>query len=412
MSSNDKRTSATWHLWSLDPVVTELQLCPAVRAAEMAELMIPKQIGFLDFNTGSAARRFQKSYNLFGSQRLDSPLLQRSDPPLPLTARSLKFLLQEKQSLSDGAQFYPPLIGDSRTAKQDLIKHLGTCHYRTYASTLTFLSSAMDPHIKPYIGTRKLNSTSSQGSVAIMTSIMHCGALIPLETSALPSTSEIHLLSGIRIYLIYPPMPNNMVLLQAYCQGVGKGVDHAKICSVMQEGITILQKPGQVVTIPPHCPAVIFAVETNAAVTLRNNCKGELPQRLEYLDLLVSQIAAVQRVMGHPEATDGVIEYKIMQFYKDLSAFLGAVEDVLADEKLILALGRAWKRNGAKFRKVLEQHMSEGVTERIVANVPKWWRKAVTVRNLKECPVCEEGIGDDADMFLKHFWCEHWARFD
>ena len=347
-------------MWSLDPVIVELQLCPAAGAVEIAELMIPRHIGFLDSNTGSVARRFQGLCNAV------APTLKDSERALQLNARLLKLLLQKNPSLKDDAQFHPPLIGSEDTGKasQDLIDNLENCHYQKHASTLTFRPSTINPHIKPYIETCLLNSTLSHKLVATI-SIMHCGALLSPETVAPTSTSEIHLLSGTRIYLTYPSLPHNMTLLQAYLQDLCKGLvpNAANVCASMQDGITILQQPGQIVTIPPYCPTIVFAPKTNAALMLRAQHQADLPSRLDYVDLLVCQIGASQRVLGHPEAANRVVEYKIKQFYDDLSVFLGAEGEEVASEVLMAALGRAWRKGGVRFREMIERYVGEGVKE-------------------------------------------------
>jgi len=407
MPDSDKRTLATWHLWSLDPVVVELQLCPAAHAVKIAELMIPRHIGFLDSNTGSVARKFQGLYDAA------APTLKHSERALQLNARLLKLLLQKKPSLKDDAQFHPPLIGSEDTGKasQDLIDNLENCHYQKHASTLTFRPSTINPHIKPYIETCLLNSTLPHEPVTTI-SIMHCGALLSLETAAPTSTSEIHLLSGMRIYLSYPPLAHNIALLQAYFQELDKGLipNAAKVCASMRDGIAILQQPGQIVTIPPYCPTLVFAPKTNAALMLRAQHKADLPSRLYYVDLLVCQVGASQRVLGHPEAVDGAVEYKIKQLYADLSVFLGAKgEEDMVDGVSMAAMGRAWKKGGVCFREMVERYVCEGVREDFLNSVPGLWTKAVRLRGLTKCPVCEKGTRDIGSTFMEHFWREHWG---
>jgi hypothetical protein len=39
---------------------------------------------------------------------------------------------------------------------------------------------------------------------------MPCSSVLPLECTALTEYSEIHLLSGARVYVVYPPREHNM----------------------------------------------------------------------------------------------------------------------------------------------------------------------------------------------------------
>ena len=62
MAANCKITSANQNLWFLDPVIIELQSCPVISAEEIAELMVPARMRFLDFSSGTVVREFEKGY--------------------------------------------------------------------------------------------------------------------------------------------------------------------------------------------------------------------------------------------------------------------------------------------------------------------------------------------------------------
>lgn len=62
MTTNHKVILANKSPWSLDPVVIELQSCPAIRAQEIAELMIPARMRFLDSVTGTVIDESNKDY--------------------------------------------------------------------------------------------------------------------------------------------------------------------------------------------------------------------------------------------------------------------------------------------------------------------------------------------------------------
>ena len=172
---------------------------------------------------------------------------------------------------------------------------------------------------------------------------MPCGALLSLETSALASTTVIRPLTGLRVYIFYRPTPHNMAILDGYFQAVGLGKSsepkHAKVCQAFQGGVTFLQRLGATLTLPPWCLTVVFATKTSAAVSTRSRCKKGLTMRLRYVNVLVSQIMAIQQVREEELST--ALEYRLMQLYEDLSSVLGASDPLTSSNDLVLALGKA-----------------------------------------------------------------------
>ncbi|KAI4943366.1 hypothetical protein J4E91_009565 [Alternaria rosae] len=81
MSGNSKAISTTLHMWAFDPVIRELQSCPAARAAEFVDLMIPGHVSILSAEGGNAVQSFAAVY---GARRLHP--------------RSLRKILEKHQS--------------------------------------------------------------------------------------------------------------------------------------------------------------------------------------------------------------------------------------------------------------------------------------------------------------------------
>ncbi|CAN9423350.1 unnamed protein product [Alternaria alternata] len=228
MAANCKITSANHNPWFLDPVMIELQSCPVVGAEEIAELMVPARMRFLDSSSGTVAREFKKGY---GPSKWDCSTIPtlHDTGARRLHPRSLSKILKMDQSWIGDAQFYPPLIpplipplclpllsqADREATVERLLEHLDNPQYTEYATTLTFRSSAVDRCLRHFVGGNETSSTLPQLSADI-TSIMHCGALLPLEASALTSSSTIHLITGVRVYIVYPPTPHNMATMHKY----------------------------------------------------------------------------------------------------------------------------------------------------------------------------------------------------
>ncbi|RYN26908.1 hypothetical protein AA0112_g8121 [Alternaria arborescens] len=418
MAANCKITSANHNPWFLDPVMIELQSCPVVGAEEIAELMVPARMRFLDSSSGTVVREFKKGYGPSKWNCSTIPTLHDTGARR-LHPRSLSKILKMDQSWIGDAQFYPPLIpplclpllsqADREATVERLLEHLDNPQYTEYATTLTSRSSAVDRCLRHFVGGNETSSTLPQLSADI-TSIMHCGALLPLEVSALTSSSTIHLITGVRVYIVYPPTPHNMATMHKYLLDLTEdpAPKRASVCNDLQEGITFVQRAGQTATIPPFCPTMIFSTTTSAGVIVRSRCHNEVSMRLTRLELIVAQIRAVQHVCR--ETADTSLEYHTVQLYKDISTVFRASEPSSSGWRRTLALGAAWQDNHTRFRALIEGHVSQPLKDKILKNVPRLWNFAVQNQDFEECPVCNVDLKDLGMAFIAHFRKEHWIE--
>jgi len=417
MSGNSKATSTTLHLWTLDPVIRELQSCPAARAAEFADLIIPGRISLLSVENGNAV---QSSATVYGASKVtDIPELTLYETgagwPHP---RSLRKLLEKHQDWVEEAQLYPPrppplslrfLEGDASREgiARALVEYLDDEHYAAYATTLTFRSPVIERCLRIFQGENENSSTLTRSSIDT-TSIMSCGALLPLEASALMSTSTIHVITGVRVYIVYPPTPHNLTTLNKYLIDLARDVapNYTSVCHKLENGIAFVQRAGQAVTIPPCCPTVVFATKTSAAVTVRSRCVQDLPLRLEHLDILMAQIVSIQLICRQtPEES---MEYHTTQLYKDITTVLRALEPSAANRALLISLGAVWEREHSRFRGLVDMYVENALREHIRRNIPRVWSLSVQNQGLRHCPVCNVSIEGHGVVFLTHFRTEHW----
>jgi len=222
------------------------------------------------------------------------------------------------------------------------------------------------------------------------------------------STSTIHVITGVRVYIVYPPTPHNLRTLNKYLKDLAGDVapNYIKVCQELENGITFVQRVGQAVTIPPCCPTVVFATKTSAAVIVRSRCVEDLPLRLEHLAILMAQIVSIQLICRQTPGES--LEYHITQLYKDMTTVLRALEPSAANRALLLALGAVWEREYSRFRGLVELHVEKALREHIRRNIPRVWSLAVQNQGLRHCPVCNVSIGGHGVVFLTHFQIEHW----
>jgi len=417
MSGNPKATSTTLHLWTLDPVIRELQSCTAARAAEFADLIIPGRVNLLSAETGKAVQSFTTAYGASKVTEMSELTLYETSARL-LHPRSLRKILEKHQSWVDEVQLYPPrppplslrFLGEDTSREsiaRTLVHYLDDQHYAAYATTLSFRSPVIDRCLRRFLGDNEASSTLTRSSIDT-TSIMSCGALLPLEASGLMSTSTIHVITGVRVYIVYPPTQHNLTTLNKYLIDLAGDVapNYTDVCQELESGIAFVQRAGQAVTIPPCCPTVVFATKTSAAVTVRSRCVEDLPLRLEHLAILMAQIVSIQLICRQtPEES---LEYHTTQLYKDMTTVLRALEPSAANRALLLALGAVWEREHSRFRGLVDLHVEKALREHIRRNIPRVWSLAVQNQGLRHCPVCKVSIEGHGMVFLTHFRTEHW----
>ncbi|KAF1829465.1 hypothetical protein BDW02DRAFT_467710, partial [Decorospora gaudefroyi] len=372
MSTSSKQKSATAHLWVLDPVVRELQDCPVATARDMAELMNVRNVSILTSKNCAAARKFRHAYNGSSPGMSVVPALERTKTAPYLQPEFLKKSLMSEQMPSDEIvemSYYPGLDSnlDAGEIARELVEQVNNKHYAKISSTLNFHSEALDRYLKPHRDANIEENTfyaSPKGSAFIMP----CGVLLPLEASALTSNTSIHLLSGMRIYLVYPPTLHNMVILHTHFQHLGNGSKpyYVDVCRQMEGGIIFIQRPGEVVRLRPYSPTVVFATETSVAVSYRCRYQEGLRLRLKYVQVLVSQVLAVRFVSGQEAAT--ALEYHLLQLYRDVYT---ALRGPVLNRGSIRELGAAWKEAGFRFLDLVRRYMPEPSTKHIVEKVPK-----------------------------------------
>jgi hypothetical protein len=421
MASSDERTSATAHPWAPDPVVAELQMCPAATVTQMEELMNARKIDFLTSDTSSAARKFKEAYNSAYESPISHlpvvPTLGQSEAAPFLSPYVLKILLRKDQQSSSFKEFFSPLKGTPNTEQdaQELIEHLDDMHYTNH-TILNLHSPAMD---------RYFEQSSTEEGVQNTTSIMPCGAILPLEYSVLVNSTSTHLLSGTQVFIFFPPSHTNMEILATYFSDHSKeyASSHTQVCKALQGGITFVQRPGQVVFIPLYCVTVVIATKTSVAVSYRWLSEQGLPLRLKYIELLCSQFLAVEPTARR--YADVPMKCFITRLYEDISAVLYQEKPIKVDKvSTITALGATWKgtvkkkgvviEQGAatQFRDLVKNYTSGELKNEILMNIPRLWNKVVQTHGLEKCPVCQERIDGLDTTFIKHFWARHWGRFE
>jgi hypothetical protein len=389
--------------------LAELGVCEAPATLVFEKLIRTGKVTHFASGVDDVTQAFEKDYNAPGADFSIVPTIDWQTVPLFFHPYTLSEMLRQNMPME--VHIYPTSEGlqDTNQSVSDLVDHLHDMNYRGTKSMAIFHPLIMDPFAKPMPSGQFDSGTLPPLSAGSM-SIMPSGTVLPLECSTLTDYSEIHVLTGTRVYFVWPPTVQNMATFQCYLDKFPAS-QHLEVYNHFQDGITFVQRPGQVVRLPPFCPTVVLATKISAGALFRFRRYEGLPLRLRHLDLLSSQIAAVNRHDPYRLAT--MLQYQLMQLHKDLQALLST--SGLAPQtksKIIARLGVEWRSCGSYFRELIEQHISNEMIVYLVDIWPRLWDFAVQAFNLSSCPICHldnEWFPVVPDVFLRHFCDQHWG---
>jgi hypothetical protein len=404
---------ASTEVGPLEEVVNEVRQCPAPAAIEVLKILIPQKIEFLSSSPSVASRsRFNVLFPAFHVRLTEVPSIKHFKDPSYLHPHGLKLLLQKEDFETDHTIFFPrlPAGADARQTSREFIDHLEDMHYLGNGSAWHFKSSGIESHLKldpPYERDESVLTQPEYGDM----SILPCGALLPLETPGLMDCHKIYLLSGVRVYIIWPPERENMKPLNDYLIKKQPTRTHLEVCKQFGNGVALIQRPGQVVCIPAFYPTIIIVTKTSTAITYSRRRVKDIPWRLAFLGLTCAQQVAA----FHPDTRRILAgkSFDIVNFAADMEDFFrsarGAVDNQVST---IQALGKVWKHFGSgepSFLSYVLKTTTKAHEQSIVLNVPMLWDIAVKHHGLENCPVCDRSIQDCTEGFIDHFQQEHWT---
>jgi hypothetical protein len=391
----------------------ELQMCPAPSALELEDLLCRGNMEQLTSNTGPVAQAFKKAHDMpiVGDLPVVPALLSPTDPAY-LDPYVLSLLLRQKPPPIEDIQVFPP-VPTPQTAGEimsDLVEHLKDMEYCDTSSTVSFMPRTVDQFVPPLNPDDDVPDSLFHGDRGLM-SIMPCRAMLPLECSMLQSYSEVHLVCGVRVYIIWPPTRANMAKFDSYlrCSDEERAAGRLTVCETLESGITFIQRPGQILYLPSFCPAVVFSTKTSASIMLETRMIEGVAWQFCYVDLLLRQkfILAPHDILG----LTAELMVLLLRMHEDLEMVLCMDPLEIPDFDLHVAnLGAIWNHSGLCFREFIELVFvlcAEKKTQ-VLTNVPKHWATVVEALQLKRCPICQADIIAPDFSFIEHFSSLHW----
>jgi len=383
-------------------------MCPAPRAVAFEGVLRRGDIQQLTSNTGPIAQAFKTANYGYNLRFPVVPALAQPADPRYLHPHVLSIMLRQKLPIPQDVQVWPPVQAPEHAAEivSDLVNHLDDMQYCDISSTVSFRSTVVQK-LLPRPSPNDDEPGTSPAFPAADMSIMPCGAMLPVECAMLTSYSEVHLLTGVRAYVVFPAIPSNMEKLKAY---LDYPQDHDGLCQdSLDRGVTFVQRPGQIVYLPPFCPTAVFATKTSVAVVLRSRRFEGIPFRICHIDMTATWISNLNR--HDPKRLQMVLEIELMQLWLDLDTMLSDTATGTPDfAHSIDHLGVEWRIKDSKFRELLEKHIPNDQKEIILRNVPKLWTILVERTGREYCPVCWTTIKELEVSFVDHFSTLHWNK--
>jgi hypothetical protein len=151
---------------------------------------------------------------------------------------------------ADGVYLYPrsKSLADPQRIVVDLIEHLN-CSQRNGMSSSAMLDSPLKHEFAELQSSPEFTHGLFDHNTTNAMSIIPCGAILAFECSNMTLCSKIHLLTGVRVYSVWPPTSRDMNLFHLNINDLSEA-GHTNTCAQLECGITFVQRPGQLVTLP------------------------------------------------------------------------------------------------------------------------------------------------------------------
>lgn len=115
-----------------------------------------------------------------------------------------------------------------------------------------------------------IKGSKEQSKDTLHTGVTSCtiiskGTIVPLQHSSEGMTVTT-LLSGSMVWIIWPPTPHNLNILQTAYEDFAQDFDEAKlnVAHDLDNGVILVQAEGEELRIPPFCPMMGIALQTSA----------------------------------------------------------------------------------------------------------------------------------------------------
>ncbi|KAF2794553.1 hypothetical protein K505DRAFT_360987 [Melanomma pulvis-pyrius CBS 109.77] len=376
-------------------VLNRVRNCTATDASEVEDIIVDGKVRLLTYSTG---KDFIRKYGV-------TPGHQRTPGPVSVPPYLMKILLRDSAKDNNINFSSAQSLGDvDVAAAEELIENLQEYAYRGNGTVIRLLC----PKLESVLDQQPLKEPGMAFEIKSEVIAMPFGGTLNLVHSEMANWIQDHALTGIKVWVVYPPSVQNLGQMGLYYERVSQGneLNHFETCKSLQGGVTILQKPGQKVWIPPFCPTVVLALTTCTSFSTRFAMVDGTLQKLQNIPLLRAKSLRNRTEKKQKE------EQRLLarQICKELQTILTEDEEGVDPHKIIILIAGQWEQLKDDLRLLLQDGVVEGKKRIKPKSILKFWARGILKLGLKECPICEIHVGDvkKRNWLVEHFLQHHW----
>ncbi|KAH7090562.1 hypothetical protein FB567DRAFT_520138 [Paraphoma chrysanthemicola] len=392
----------------------ELQKCSSPKAAAFQELMRNCLVKHRDNNTGPECDRFEQDYNTPEATKPVIPIIEAPANPILLQPSVLKQMIRDM--IEDGQWFKFDIASprvefganDRWNIVRDLIETLDSMEHQGVGRTAQLYFRYFDQLATPTHEARNDSSRIDRPprvfdiTSKFHLSVMPSGAFLPLEWADMTRTVEIHVLSGVRVYFVWPPTAHNMKKLEEYFEDGGRFYtnDQIELFEELEGGNTIVQLPGQIVRFPPYCLTVVFTTKTSAAVHFCYRRIEDIGLRLRHVHYLFGQTALMSG--NNAVRRDQRLRSELEQLAADMEYLLDCDNHLSRSQnhkRVILSFAKEFAKTSSTFYNYFERWFGARYSAHIKDRDSKLWDEIFARYKLEYCGTCK--------MIFADLRCEH-----
>lgn len=219
------------------------------------------------------------------------------------------------------------------------------------------------------------------------------------------------LLSGTKIWIIYPPTESNLVCLREKWEDFATNEEYYSVpfWKRMTAGIAVIQRAGQTLHIPPFCPYLMCSLETSVSAEYWIITAKKFTLRLQN-----TRIVLAQNLCEHAS----VRQRKLIQFADsistDLNMILNEVMDKFDTVQTIIKICRIWAETKDNVRAMCEAIEDPAASAAMVNKFKGAWVHFLEQKKKKSgrCRLCQLQIKEMGLNLADHFHMAHWKGQD
>jgi hypothetical protein len=393
------------HNQTLDQVKTKLREYDSVVAKMILDTLDTGSVQAIDI------KNLREVKPKFGPTMWDAPLLagpEVSPWQVPPSLDSLRCIVKEEMR-NKRVNIIPssPTKNEDEKVALQLLDHLEDPNYSISGSIHNLTSPLLTQSLTG--GSQSLKGWEHTGILEVTLLIVN---VMPARGGYDLDHCEGYmlntLLSGTRVWIVYPPTESNLHSLCEKWEALAKSDEYWSIpyWKQMDSGIAIIQHPGQTLHIPPFCPYLVCSLETSISAEYWIITAKKLPLRLQNTRLVVAQNSCEPSTVRQSkliQSADSV--------YSALHMILSEAVDKFDHVQTIIKICRVWAEAKDDVLAMCEAIEDPAISVAMGNKFKGTWIQFLEQKMKKSgsCRLCQLQIKGTGLSLAEHFHQAHWS---